>query len=123
MDRLPILPRNLRGEEHKTSQREQVRTDLNFQQAGFERAAQEYEQAARDEVHVAGARKCLDEEMLETMGALENEAEHTWTSHQIMSLHEMNSVTGGALDNQRRKLLSEAIVSTTKSRTSSEYQQ
>ena len=34
---------------------EQGRQDLNFQQAGFERAAQEYEQAARDEVHIAVA--------------------------------------------------------------------
>ena len=31
----------------------QGRNALNFQQAGFERAAEEHEQAARDEVHVA----------------------------------------------------------------------
>ena len=28
---------------------------MNFQQADFERAAQEYEQGARDEIHVAVA--------------------------------------------------------------------
>ena len=36
------------------------------------------------------------------MGALENQAEETWTSHQGMSLNEMHSVASDALDNQRR---------------------
>ena len=58
------------GEVHITSQRkqtvttlaelhvcwqEQFRHALNFQEAGFDRAAQEEEQTARDEVHVAVA--------------------------------------------------------------------
>ena len=34
---------------------EQGINTLNFQQSSFGTAAQEYEQAARDEVHVAGA--------------------------------------------------------------------
>ena len=34
---------------------DQGRQVLNFQQAGFETAVQEYEQAARDEVHFAVA--------------------------------------------------------------------
>ena len=42
------------------------------------------------------------------MGALENQAERTWTCHQEMLLDEMNGAAGDALDNQRRSLLSEA---------------
>ena len=41
--------------EQRVCWKEQDRDALNFQQARFERAAQEYEQAARDEVHVAVA--------------------------------------------------------------------
>ena len=46
--------RNLLTEQHVHWQ-EQGRNALNFQQASFERAAQEYGQAVRDEVHVAVA--------------------------------------------------------------------
>ena len=54
-------------------------------QSGFERAAQEYEQAAHDEVHVAVAQatEMSRAEMRERMGALENHAAQTWTSHQV----------------------------------------
>ena len=44
--------RNLLAEQH-VYWRDQGRNDLNFQQVVFERAAQENEQAARDEVSVA----------------------------------------------------------------------
>ena len=46
--------------------------------------------------------------MRKRMGALENQAEQTWTSHQITLLSEMNSVASNALENKRRSLLSEA---------------
>ena len=46
--------RNLSAEQH-VHWRNQGRNALNFQQAGFERAAQEYEPAGRDEIHVAAA--------------------------------------------------------------------
>ena len=51
--------------------------------SGFERVAQEYEQAARDEVHVAVAQAADKSraEIWERMVALENQAEQTWTSH------------------------------------------
>ena len=83
---------------------------MNFQQAGFERAAQEYEQASRDQVHVAVAQATgvSGAEMLERMGALEHHAEQTWTSHQGTLLITMNKVAKDALDNQRRSLLNEA---------------
>ena len=44
--------RNLLAEQTCFTGQEQGRHALNFQQANFERAAQEYDQAARDEVHV-----------------------------------------------------------------------
>ena len=56
--------------EQRVYWREQGRNALNFQQAGFKGAAQEYDQTAGDEVHVAVAqdrqrtslkRKCLEE--------------------------------------------------------------
>ena len=62
---------------------EQGKNALNFQQAGFETAAQEYEQVARDEVHVASAKAA------------------------VMS-GEMNSVAGDALENPRRSLHTQA---------------
>ena len=46
--------RNLLAVQH-VFWKEQGRNALNCQQAGFERAAQEYEQAARDEADVAVA--------------------------------------------------------------------
>ena len=51
---------------------EQGRQALNFQQSGFERADQEYEQAARVEVHVAVAQTTVMSraEMRERMDAL-----------------------------------------------------
>ena len=58
--------------------------------AGFERAAQEYEQAAHGEVHVAVAQAT-------EMSRVE-----------VMSLDQMNSVAGDALDKIRRILMSEA---------------
>ena len=87
--------RSLSGEEHETSHREanahncgnmlaeqhvywreQGRNALNVQQAGFERAAQENEEAARDEVHVAVAQstEMSRGEMLTRTGALGNQA-------------------------------------------------
>ena len=42
--------------EQRVYWQEQGRISLKFQQAGFERATQESEQAARDEVNVAVAR-------------------------------------------------------------------
>ena len=62
---------NVSAEQHVHWQ-EQGRKALNFQQAGFETAAQQHEQAARDEVHVAVAqateigpeRKCGKEWLL-----------------------------------------------------------
>ena len=46
--------------------------------------------------------------MLEIIGALENQAEQLWTSHQVTSLNEMQSVAGDALGNQRIGLIDEA---------------
>ena len=46
-------------------------------------------------------------EMLTRMGALEHQAEQTWTSHPVM-FWEMQSVTCDALENLRRNLLIEA---------------
>ena len=63
-------------------------------QAGFERGAREHEQAARDEFHVVSARdtEMSRAEVLARMGALERRAEQSLTSHQVMSLDEMNGV-------------------------------
>ena len=47
-------------------------------------------------------------EMLAREGALEQRAEHSWTSHQVILLDEMNSVEGDALEFEKRNLLSEA---------------
>ena len=82
--------------------REQGRNALNFQQAGFESAAQEHEQATRDGVRVAAAQATdiSRAEMLARMGALEQRAQQSWTSHQITLLDEMNSVAGDALEIQ-----------------------
>ena len=84
---------------------------LNRQQAGFGRAAQEHEQAARDEVHVAfaWAIEMSRAEMREIMGVLENKAEQCWTSHLVMLLFEMKSVAGDTSEKHRRSLLSEAM--------------
>ena len=98
------ISRNILAEQHVCWQ-EQGRQSLNFQQAGFESAAQEYEQAARYEVHVVVAltTEMSRAEMRERMGALESKAEQTWTSHQVVLLNEMNnSVAGDALVNRRR---------------------
>ena len=75
---------NFLAEQHIYWQ-EQGRHALNFQQASFERAAQEYEQAARDEVHVALAQdtEMSGAEMRERLEAVENQAEQTWTAHQV----------------------------------------
>ena len=84
---------------------EQGRHVLNLQQARFERATHDYEQAARDEVHaaVAQATERSGAEVRESMGALENEAEQTWTCHQVMFLNEMNSVASVSLENPEKK--------------------
>ena len=83
---------------------------VNLQQAVFERVAQEYEQAARDEVHVAGAQatEMSGAELRRRMGALENQTEQTWTFHRLVLWHEMNSAASDALENQRKNSLSEA---------------
>ena len=77
--------------------REQDRNASKFQQAGFHRAAQEYDQAAGDEVLVAVAQAIeMSAEMRERMGALEHRAKQSWTSHQVFQLDDMNSVAGDA---------------------------
>ena len=108
----------------------QGRNALNFQPESFERAAQEYEQAILDEVHVAVAEatEMSEAEMLARTGARENQAEQTWTFHQVMLLDEMNSIAGDALENRRRNLLSEASAELERHRKQSqehlqEYQQ
>ena len=59
--------------------------------AGFEKAVQEYEQAARAGaragVHVAVAQttEMCSAEMRTIMGALENQAKRIWTFHHVMS--------------------------------------
>ena len=57
-------------------------------------------QAARGEVHVAGtqATEMSRAEMRDTMGALEQRAQQTWTSHQVILFAESNSVAGDALE-------------------------
>ena len=84
-------------------------TPGHFKQAS-KRATQEYEHATRDEVDVAVAQttEMSRAEKRERMGALENQADQTWTSHQVTSLNEMNSVATDALESHRRSLLSEA---------------
>ena len=73
---------------------EHGRQASNFQQAGFERAAQEYEHAGRDEVHVAVAQviEMSRAEMRTEKGVLENQAVQTWTSHQGMLFNEIASM-------------------------------
>ena len=44
----------------------------------------------------------------EIMDALENQAEQTWTSHQVAILDEMDGVAGDALESHGRSLLNEA---------------
>ena len=46
-------------------------------------------------------------EMLERTGALENQAEQSWTFHEVTSMNEMNGVASDALAHQRKSLLSE----------------
>ena len=83
---------------------EQSRQALNFQQAVIERAVEGYAQAARGEVPVAVAQvtEMSGAEMREIMGALENEAEQTWTSHQVTLLKKMSSVERDALENREK---------------------
>ena len=109
------LHRMLSGEAHEASQRkqthtifrnilaeqhvywlEQGRNALNFQQADFERAAQEYEQAARDEVHVAVAQATE----MSRAEMRKRKAKKTWTSHQVMLLSEVNRA-GDAMEKTR----------------------
>ena len=99
---------NLVAEQH-VYWREQGRNALNYHQAGFERAAPEYEQSARDEVHVAVVRATdmTRAEMLARMDGLEQRAGQS--SHQVIPLDELNSVACDALETLRRNLLSEAI--------------
>ena len=44
----------------------------------------------------------------ERMDALDNQAEQTWTSHQVTLLDEMDGVAGDALESHGRSLLNEA---------------
>ena len=78
---------------------------LNFKTAGFGWAAQEYNQAARDEVHVAVAQvaEMSRAKMRTVMGALANQSEQTWTYHPVMLSDEMNSVAGDALEKPEKK--------------------
>ena len=78
---------------------------LELSTGRFERAAQEYEQAARAEVHGAVAQAEMSAEMWERMCALGNQAKQPWTSHQVTVLNEMSCVAD--LENQR-SLLNEA---------------
>ena len=73
-------------------------------QTSIERAADEKAQAARDEVPVAVAQvtEMSGAEMREIMGALENEAEQTWTSHQVALLKKMSSVVRDPLENREK---------------------
>ena len=100
---------NVMAEQHVHWQ-EQGRQAWNFQQAGFERAAQGYVQAARDEVHVAVAQatEMSRAEMREVRRAPKKQVEKTWKSHQGTLLNEMNIVASDALENPRRSLLNEA---------------
>ena len=97
--------RNTLAEQHVYWQ-EHGRRALNLE-AGFERAAHVYQQAARDENHVAVAQviERSTAEMRETLSTLESEAKHSWTSHQATLLNDMSSVAGDALKNQKRSLL------------------
>ena len=52
--------------------------------------------------------KCLERKRGARMGALENRAEQTWTSHHVIPWNEMKSVAGDALGNQKRNLFDEA---------------
>ena len=83
---------------------------MNFQQAGFEIPAQEYERAALAEIHVAAAQATDMSRayMRGVMGVLENEVEQTWTSRQVALLNGINSFAGDVLENQIRSLLDEA---------------
>ena len=47
-------------------------------------------------------------EMRDGLGALENQAERTCTSHQVTFLNERNGDAGDAVENQRRSFLNEA---------------
>ena len=60
-------------------------TRFEFQHAGSERAGQDFEQAARDVVHVAVAQATamFSAEMRKRTSALESQAEQTWTSYQV----------------------------------------
>ena len=98
---------SLPGEVHVTSHKKQTFTNTQHKQpttsnTTFERAAQEYEQPACDEAHVAIAKshrnvqsgKCGQEEVFS-----EKQAEHIWTSQQVTLLIEMKSVASNALEN------------------------
>ena len=83
--------RNALAEQHVFWQ-EQSRQALNFQQTGLERAAQEHEQAAPDEV--CSCCSCTSYRNVQNgdagkIGALNNQAEKMWTSHQDTLLNEM----------------------------------
>ena len=77
--------RNLLAEQN-VHWRKQGRNALNSELAGFERAAQEYERAVRDGVHVAAVQvtEVSGAEMLARMGADGHRAVQTWTSHQVL---------------------------------------
>ena len=100
---------NILAEQH-IYWREQGRNVLNFQQAASKEQLKSMSRPTRDEVHVAVERATdmLRAEMQARMGALKNQAEQIWSSHQVFSLSEMNRVGGDALENQRRSLLNKA---------------
>ena len=73
---------------------------MNFKQTSCEKAAREY-QDARDEVHaaIAQATEVSEAEIRERMGALEKQAEKTWTCDRVALVSEMSGVAGDALEN------------------------
>ena len=83
---------------------------LGIPQAGYERAAQDCEQAARDEVHVAVAQdiEMSGAEMRENAVLSKMNGSKSGLPIKFCYLKDMNSVAGDALENERRSLLNEA---------------
>ena len=84
---------------------------LNFRQAGFERAAQEDEQAARDEVHVAVAQatKMSGEELRERRGCCRKSSSTNLDALSSYAIEERDEWSRTRrTGKQRRSLLNEA---------------
>ena len=84
--------------------REQSRHALNFQRAGFERAAQKYEHTALNEVDAAVARDTdmSRAEMLARLGALEQRAGFLDFSSCLSVGRDENRVASDALETHRK---------------------